>query len=174
MIHFPLIYWLPKWLPCTNTVSLCLSRLIHLGTALFGAIKKFLTVRNNSSAGRDAPYFPNRYFRRQVLNYMVNHHHLIYENKFIAVMSLYGVEETDPSRSWNPPLSFKEYLQCLLRKDFWGDEIVLYAISCMWHLKVTVLNTQTLQEYWIRHDRVMDHANTVLTFSRNHFNAADE
>ena len=105
---------------------------------------------------------------------MVNHCHLIYENKFIAIMSLYGVEETDPSRSWNPPLSFKEYLRCLLRKDFWGDEIVLYAISCMWHLKITVLNTQTLQEYQIRHNRVMNHADGVLTFSRNHFNAAGE
>ena len=89
-------------------------------------------------------------------------------------MSLYGVEETDPSRSWNLPLSFKEYLRCLLRKDFWGDEIVLYAISCMWHLKITVLNTQTLQEYQIRHDRVTDHADAVLTFLRNHFNVAGE
>ena len=132
-------------------------------------------VRNNSSAGRDAPYFPNKYFRRQVVNYMVNHPCLIYENKFIALMSLYGVEETDPSRSWNPPLSFKEYLRCLLRKDFWGgDEIVLYTISCMWCLKITVLNTQTLQEYQIRHDRVMDHADAVLTFLRNHFNVEGE
>ena len=131
-------------------------------------------VRNNSSAGRDAPYFPSRHFRRQVVNYMMNHCHLIYENKLIALMSLYGVEETDPSRSWNPLLSFKKYLWCLLRKDFWADEIVLYAISCMWHLKITVLNTQTLQECQIRHDRVMDHADTVLTFLRNHFNVVGE
>ena len=86
------------------------------GNCLSTAVKKSLRVRNNSSAGRDAPYFPNRYFRRQVVNYMVNHHCLIYENKFVALMSLYGVEETDPSRSWNPPLSFKEYLRFLLRK----------------------------------------------------------
>ena len=86
-------------------------------------------------------------------------------------MSLYGVEETDPSRDWNLPLSFKQYLRCLLKKSFWGDEIVLYAVSCMWRLKITVLNTKTLQEYRIQHNRMMDHTNAVLTFSNNHFNA---
>ena len=87
-------------------------------------------------------------------------------------MSLYGVEETDPSRDWNPPLSFNQYLRCLLKKSFWGDKIVLYAVSCMWRLKITILNTKTLQECRIQHDRMMDHADAVLTFSNNHFNAA--
>ena len=38
-------------------------------------------------------------------------------------MSLYGVEEEreDPTRGWNPPLSFKQYLHLLLWRDFWGD-----------------------------------------------------
>ena len=87
-------------------------------------------------------------------------------------MSLYGVEEIDPSRDWNPPLSFKQYLKCLLKRSFWGDEIMLYVVSCMWRLKITILNTKTLQEYRVHHDRVLDHANAVLTFSNNHFNAA--
>ena len=63
---------------------------------------------------------------------MVNHWQLIYNNKFLALMSLYGVEErADLGRGWNPPLSFKQYLRLLLRRDFWGDEVVLYAMSCM-------------------------------------------
>ena len=67
-----------------------------------------------------------------VFNYMVNHQQLIYDKKFLALMSLYGVEErVDPGRGWNPPLSFKQYLRLLLRLVFWGDEVVLYAISCM-------------------------------------------
>ena len=106
-------------------------------------------VHNNSALGRDAPYFPNCYFQRQVVNYIINHRHLIYHNKYEALMSLYGVEETDPSRDWNLPLSFKQYLRCLLKKYFWGDKIVLYAVSCMWRLKITILNTKTLQEYRI-------------------------
>ena len=87
-------------------------------------------------------------------------------------MSLYGVEErADLDRGWNPPLSFKQYLRLLLRWDFLGDEVVLYAVPCMWSMKITILNMKTLQEYRI-HDRVLDDVNVVLTFNMvNHFNA---
>ena len=141
------------------------------GNCLFGALKRSLMVHNNTSAGRDAPYFPNHYFQRQIIKYMINHRHLIYHNKYEALMSLYGVEEMDPSRDWNLPLSFKQYLRCLLKRSFWGDKVILYVVSCMWKFKITILNTKTLQEYRIHHDRVLDHADAVLTFSNNHFNA---
>ena len=61
----------------------------------------------------------------------------MYANKFDALMSLYGVEEEreDPTRGWNPPLSFKQYLHLLLWRDFWGDEVVLFAVSCMWSME---------------------------------------
>ena len=40
---------------------------------------------------------------RGVVTYMVNHQQLI-NNKFLALMSLYGVEErADPDRGWNSP-----------------------------------------------------------------------
>ena len=65
------------------------------------------------------------------------------------------------------------YLKLLLQRDFWGDEVVLYAISCMWHMKITMLNMRTLQEYRICHDRRMDDADVVITFNAmNCFNAA--
>ena len=91
-----------------------------------------------------------------VVNYMINHHQLIYQNKFTTLMSLYGMEEDtpDPHRGWVAPISFKQYLHLLLHHDFWGDEIVLYTIFCMWSMKITVVNMKTLQEYRIRHDQV--------------------
>ena len=109
-----------------------------------------------------------------MVNYIVNHQQLIYNNKFLALMSLYGIEEwADPSRGWNPPLSFKQYLRLLLQRDFWGDEIVLHAISCMWSMRITVLNTKTLQEYRIQHNKVMEYTDVVITYNAmNHFNAA--
>lgn len=101
----------------------------------------------HTATAPDTTYFLNRYFRRMVVNYMVNHWQLVYQNKFLALMSHYGVEErADPTRDWNPPLSFKQYLRLLLHKDFWGNEVVLYTISCMGSLKITVLNMRTLQE----------------------------
>ena len=88
-------------------------------------------------------------------------------------MSLYGVEEEreDPTRGWNPPLSFKQYLHFLLWRDFWGDKVVLFAVSCMWSMKITVLNTKTLQEYRIQHNEPMDRADIVFMYNAcNHFN----
>ena len=87
-------------------------------------------------------------------------------------MSLYGIEEwADPSRGWNHPLSFKQYLCLLLWRDFWDDEIVLHAISCIWSMKITVLNMKTLQEYRIRHDKVMEKTDVIITYNAvSHFN----
>ena len=52
-------------------------------------------------------------------------------------------------------------------------EAVLFAVSCMWRARITVLNTKTLQEYRIRHDRRMEEADVVITYNGvNHFNAA--
>ena len=91
-------------------------------------------------------------------------------------MSTYGIEvEEDQARGWTPPLSFRQYLHLLLRRNFWGDEVVLFVVSCMWSVKITVLNTKTMQEYRIRHDRAMEDADMVVTYNgSNHFNAASK
>ena len=142
------------------------------GNCLFVAIKKSLSVCTRLHQ-QEATYFPNRYFRRMVVNYIVNHRQLIYNYKFLALMSLYGIEEwADPGRGWNPPLSFKQNCHLLLQRDFLSDEIVLHAISCMWSMKITVLNTKTLQEYRIWHDKVMEKTDVIITYNAmNHFNA---
>ena len=131
-----------------------------------------MSVRNASS--REATYFPNRYFRRMVVSFMVNNCQLVMKNKFMALMSTYGIEvEESQARGWTPPLSYRQYLHLLLWRDFWGDEVVLFVVSCMWSVKITVLNMKTLQEYRIRHDRAMEGADMVVTYNgSNHFNAA--
>ena len=105
---------------------------------------------------------------------MANNRQLVLKNKFIALMSTYDIEvEGDQARGWTPPLSFKQYLHLLLQRDFWGDEVVLFAVSCMWSVKITVLNNKTLQEYRIHHDRAMEDADMVITYNGSkHFNAA--
>ena len=91
-----------------------------MGNCLFGALKKSLLV--HTATLQEATYFPNHYFRRMVVHYMVNHQQLIYANKYQALMLLYGVEEEreDPTRGWNPPLSFKQYLLLVALERFLG------------------------------------------------------
>ena len=102
---------------------------------------------------------------------MVKHHQLIYKNKYLALMANYGLAEETPQ--FKGPLSFKEYLHHVLHCDFWGDDIVLYAISCMWCLWITVVNLCTLEEYRIHHSFCLKDADVGLVFNvGSHYSAA--
>ena len=131
-----------------------------------------------TATSREATYFPNRYFRRMVVFFMVNHHQLVLKNKLWSLSSHYGVEveedeEVQWARGWTPPLSYRQYLHLLIRRDFRGDEVVLFAVSCMWSVKITVFNLKTMQEYRIRHNRAMEEADIVIVYNGvNHFCAA--
>ena len=139
------------------------------------AEKVFLLVRTATS--REATYFPNRYFRRMVVSFMVHHCQLVMKCKFWSLSSHYGVVveqdlEVQQSRGWAPPLSYHQYLHLMLRRDFWGDKVVLFTMSCLWSVRITVLNSKTQQEYRIRHDRYMEEADIVIVYNgANHFTA---
>ena len=113
------------------------------GNCLFAAIKASMNVCHSNS--KDVPYYPMRYFSRQVVAWMIKHHQLVVANKGVALMANYGLEEENDQ--FKGPLSYKQYFQHVFQCHFWGDEIILYAISCMWNLWITVLNLRTLEEY---------------------------
>ena len=142
--HIALFYvW--DWSHCmTHYVSVLLLQTDSTsGNCLFAAIKASMNVHHNNS--KDAPYYPMRYFRRQVVAWMIKHCQLVVANKGVALMANYRLEEEN--NQFKGPLSFKQYLWHVLQHHFWGDEIILYAISCMWNLWITVLNSRTLEEY---------------------------
>ena len=88
-----------------------------------------------------------------------------------ALRALYEVP--DPTVSHGGPLSYKTYLSKLLNKTFWGDEVVLWSIAMMWGLKITVVNSKTLQEYRIHHDVAMRHVDIGLVYNANtHYSVA--
>ena len=97
------------------------------GNCFFGAIKASMGVHHAKAT--DSPYYVTRYFHWQVVTWIIKHCQLVYRNKYLALMANYGLAEETPQ--FKGPLSFKDYLCHLLHHDFWGDEIVLYAISCI-------------------------------------------
>ena len=114
-----------------------------------------------------------RYFRRQVVAWMIKHHQLVMANKGVALMANYGLEEEN--EQFKGPLSYKQYLWHVLQHCFWGDEIILYAISCMWNLRITVLNSRTLEEYQIQHSFSLADADVGIVYNcGNHYSAAGE
>ena len=125
------------------------------------------------SNSKDAPYYPTRYFRRQVVASMIKHCQLVMANKRVALMANYGLEEVNDQ--FKGPLSYKQYLQHVLQHHLWGDEIILYAISCMWNLQITVLNSRTLEEYQIQHSFSLADADVDTIYNcGSHYSAAGE
>ena len=111
----------------------------------------------------DSPYYLTRYFHQQMVAWIIKHHQLVYRNKYLTLMANYGLAEE--TLQFKGLLSFKDNLHHLLCHDFWGDEIVLYAISCMWWLRITVVNSHTLKEYQICHSFQLKNIDVGLVYN---------
>ena len=87
-----------------------------------------------------------------------------------VLRAAYGMP--DPTASHGGPFSYKTYLTKLMEWTFWGDEVVLWSVSMMWCLKITVLNSKTLQEYRVQHDVTMKHVDVALVYNAStHYSA---
>ena len=132
---------------------------------MFSVIKRALGVRHKGAT--EDPFYPTHYFRCQVMVWMVQNRQWVLYNKHEALEANYGIEEE--SATFKGPLTFKSYCQHLLDKRFWGDEVVLYAISTMWNLRIIVFNSKTNED----HNAVMDLADINMVYNvGNHYSAA--
>ena len=55
----------------------------------------------------------------------------------------------------------------MLKRGFWGEDVVLYSFSCLFDLKITVLNSRSLEEYRYRHNLPLGQADVVLVYNGN-------
>ena len=146
------------------------------GNCLFAAVKKSLQVRHSGPGGdrdedRNLPYYPNRYFRRQVVRWMADNRAMVMHYMGNALRATYGLE--DPTADHGGPMSYATYLRKMLKKSFWGDEVVLWSISMMWGIKITIVNSKTLQEYRVRHDCSLRNVDVGLVYNgHTHYSAA--
>ena len=137
---------------------------------MFHALLGCLKIRTTSD--KESPYYPVRYLRRQLVAYMCHHRELIWKLKEASLRSKYGVEGGDIC---SQPISYKEYLLKVLKRGFWGEDIILQAFSVMTKTRITVLNAEKLEEYRISHDLPMKKVDIVLIFNgRNHYSYAGE
>ena len=55
----------------------------------------------------------------------------------------------------------------MLKRGFWGEDVMLYSFSCLFDLKITVLNSRSLEEYRYRHSLPLGQADVVLVYNGN-------
>lgn len=85
----------------------------------------------------------------------------------------YGVPNLDAQ--FPSPYSYKEYCWLVLNCQFGGGVVTLYVVSCMWALKITVINSKALQQYRVQHHAPLKGVNTAIVFNVScHFIAAGE
>ena len=77
----------------------------------------------------------------------------------------YGIHDDDAQ--FRGPFTYKEYCRNVLDKIFWGDALILYAVSCMWAVKISVVNSKTLRQYKVRHTAGLQDADIVLVTIRH-------
>ena len=124
-------------------------------------------VANN----KNLPYYLTRYMRCQVANWLVCNRQRVILHKGSYLRETYGLP--DPSTRFPQPFSFKQYCRNVLDRHFWGDAVILYAISCLWVLKITMVNSQMLQQYRVRHRAPLKDVDIGLVFnSSSHYTAA--
>ena len=132
---------------------------------MFHAIQGCLSLRKSSD--KEAPFYPGRYLRRAVVAHMAHQRHRVMKHKGAALRSTYGIANNELS---DTPLSYKQYLQFLLKSTTWGEDIVIYAISDLFRLKITSINTVRLDECRCRHSQSLRDVDAVLIFNgSNHY-----
>ena len=140
-----------------------------MGNCLYTSVKKGLGVY--LANGKEFLYSPNPYFCQQVVNWLVENRQKVMLTKKAYLQEMYGVE--DPNATFLGPFSYKDYCRYVLDRKFWGDALFLCAISWMWALKITIINSKTLEEYRIRHNAPLRRADVSVVFNTScHYTAA--
>ena len=120
----------------------------------------------------DPPYYPSRYLRRLVVAHMAHHRHRIMKHKGHSLKAKYGVQDNDYSAE---PLSYRQYLKLMMKRSTWGEDVVIYAISTLFKLKITTITCsgKRLDEYRCCHDLPVAAADVILIHNGlNHYSFA--
>ena len=138
---------------------------------MYASIKKGLGVC--LATKKQFPYFLMRYFRCQVANWLVANRQKVMLVKGNYIRQAYGIRDEDVQ--FPGPFSYREYCRNILDKRFWGDALILYTVSCMWAVKITVVNSRTLQQYKVRHAASLQNVDIALVYNSSlHYTAASK
>ena len=138
---------------------------------MYASIKKGLGA--HLATEKTFPYYPMGYLRHQVADWLVTHKQKVMLVKGYYLRQAYGVRDEDAQ--FPGPFSYRDYCKNVLDKRFWGDALILYAISCMWAVKITVVNSKTLQQYKVKHTAGLRDADIALVYnSSSHYTAASK
>ena len=93
--------------------------------------------------------YSHHQFRLAVVNHFVDYREKLFEEVKEDIRMSYGALEDVESETGS--MSYKTYLQYMMKNGTWGDTIVLKGIASMWAAKLTVFHADTLTQTKFRH-----------------------
>ena len=120
------------------------------------------------------------HLRRAIIKIMSRHHKFLYETFHYGVSQQYGlyrypeeelqemitagtISASDLKDQRMPgPFTWHEYLIFHLTPSTYADDIIIYIVSMIWQMKITVLKAQDLSERRFRHKSRLSKAELLL------------
>ena len=114
--------------------------------------------------------YTSPHLRRQILVFLCDHAEFYMNNQsFIeALRGTYG---------WDgQSVSFIEYLEMMLSKESWADEVFLTVLSHMWAVTITIVYpSEGNREFRIRHDVPLDQVDFAILYTgQSHYSPIGE
>ena len=142
--------------------------------------------------GIDCPMeFTNTHLRRQLVMELIKHKEFFYPILHERIAMNYGaprlsvqeykakchdgsiMEEQCEVYNDPGPFSFRTYLEHILDRKSWGDEITLVLLSMVFQVRIMVIDTSSLRSTQVRHSNNLEDVDIVLLFSgSNHYMSA--
>ena len=114
----------------------------------------------------------NHMFRRAIGMFMLQNWDWVFPLLKDRIRDTHGAGD---SSVHNPgPFSFLDFVMFTSHLGNWGDWVVLYVVSLMMGVKITVLLVPGLTEERIRHDDPLEAVHFILCFHENHYTGVSE
>ena len=106
--------------------------------------------------------YSNQHLKRQLAMFLALNAELLFPLCKVHLMGSYGIAE----EGHGGPFTFIEYIESVLQPGEEGDLLVLYLLSLMWQIQVTVVVAQPLPaQIRLRHDQELKSADLVVVYN---------
>ena len=121
------------------------------GACLFASLRRSI----------DCPLeYSNTHLRRQIVVTVTKNPEFFWPMLALHIKGNFG--HIRLSKSVYDKRSLVGYLRALLKRKFWGEEMVLMIVSMMWQVSLTVITRETLRSIKFRHSNALPKADIVV------------
>lgn len=120
--------------------------------------------------------YTSTHLRHQILMFIMDNAEQFLQLQGDHIQAVYGVPAVDDEQAHGGPFSLVTWLQHQSRAETWGDGIILYAVSLMWDVTLSVVSFDGWRVTPFRHEYAgLSVVDILLLFNgRSHYSGLGE